>query len=274
MGQATDSPAITFGLVSIPCKTYLAAKSETIGCNMLTQTKHRVKQKLVDAETGEEVERSNLLRGYEYIKGKKGAYGESIIVTDDDLDSLTKKNEDNVKVIDILEFIDHDALPALQIEKTYYLGPGDTGKKSYVLLANVLRKKNVIALATWYTRGRDHLVAIKHFNGGMIMHQLYYSDELRPFEEGDLDIEISEKEEKMAGMLVDQLYNKDYNLNNYRNVYAEKFNNMIDKKIAAAKSPPKEDDEEPETQANDDLSTTNVVDLVAILKESLKGNSA
>ena len=228
--RAINSSVLTIGLVTIPVKIYTSIKSNKVSFCQLTSNLHRVKQKWVDAETGEEVNRSTFKRGYEYIKAKKNHPGKVIEITDEDLKTIGIS--DSSKAIEINEFIPANKLSIIQIEKTYYLGPDNIGEHGYVLLSQVMRERNVIGLAKWTFRGHEHLVAIKPYKNGLLLQQLFYSDEIQDFDNvGISNIQISDSEKEMAIKFIDSMTVDKFDINKYKNEYSAKILELVNKKV-------------------------------------------
>lgn len=250
MPRAINSTAITAGLITIPVKVYTAASSNKVKFCQLTNDLHRIKMQWIDAETSAVVE-APFKRGFEYQRGKKGQHGKSIEITDAELDTLGPK--DPTKAIEIQEFVKADSLSHLAVEKTYYLGPDNAGETGYTLFSHIMREKNVVALAQWTVRGRVQLVAIRpHTDGlnGMVLQQLYYSDEIRDFSEIGVSgtVNSADPAVDMAGQFVDAMTVDAYDPSKYKNEYAAKVNDLVEQKInggvidtATAAAQPKED---------------------------------
>jgi len=248
--RAVASSTICFGLVSIPVKAYLAASPETFSFNMITPAGNRVKQKLVDAITGEEVERKNTLKGYEIEKDK------FITFTDEELKSLEGEKSNTMEITEVVDF-----RPAPhQIEKAYYLAPDKNGDKSYRLLIKALEKTNSSAICKWYSRGKDNLIALVPVGDVLMMFQLYYADELRDFSPTlNAKSEPSDKEVDLACKLLGQLTSPEFKLDKYKNEYVERLRTAIARKQSGA-----------EVKVENKSDETPSLDLEALLIGSLK----
>lgn len=262
MARAVNSTTITMGLVSIPVKIYNTAKPEKVGFCQLTQDLHRVKQQWLDATTSKVVV-SPFKKGYEYIKGTKGAYGSVIEVTDEELETLAPKGTS--KTIEIKEFIKTDSRSALdaliETEKVFYLSPGPGGEQGYSLLALTMRNKNVIALAQWTIRGRIQLVAIRAYANMLLLQQLYYSNEIVKSSEIKVPLSNFSREElTLAEQFVDNMIVK-YDPFKYKNDYMSKLSALIDKKLNG---------EIIKTSSKDEPSKEGALSLIDLLTKSLK----
>lgn len=252
MARAVTSGTISFGLVSIPVKLYVACSSEGVSFNMITPSGHRVKQKLTDAETGDEVEREVCLKGYEYEKNK------FVTFTPDEIKSFDAVKSD---MMEISEFVPGSTVDLLQVEKTYYLGPDKGGAKSYRLLARAMKDSDRVAVAKWSARGKEQLVLIREYEGGLVLHQMYYQNEVRSFTEvcGD-DVELSADELALAAKLVKHLAGKKFQPSKFTDEYAERIKAAVQAKVEGR-----------EVTFTAPAAASNVVDLLDALKASLAG---
>lgn len=223
--RSSGSAVISFGLISIPTKLYLAASSESFSFNTITKRGNRVRQKIVDAITGDEVERSECNKGYEYQKDH------FVVLTEDELKAM---EGDRLNTIDIHEFVHDHHFNPVQVEKCYYLAPDKGAEKPYRLLGRTLKLMNKIAVGKWYSRGRDHLVALcADDTDALTLFQMYYSNEVRPFEyKFSGQTEPSDKELMLSKKLVAQLESNAFDTSKYADNYAARLREMIDRKLA------------------------------------------
>ncbi|HEY1537484.1 MAG TPA: Ku protein, partial [Polyangiaceae bacterium] len=177
--RATSSGTISFGLVSIPVKFYTAASSEQASFNMLhKKCGGRVKQQYIcPTDNNEIVERTEMVKGYEYARGQY------VTFTDDEIKALEAERSNS---IEIAEFVPLSSVDFVSVEKTYYLGPDKGGDKAYRLLSESMTRKEMVAVGRWASRGKEQLVLIRPYGkDGIILHQLYYATEVRAFDEID-----------------------------------------------------------------------------------------
>ena len=249
MPRAIVNATITFGLVAVPVKVYTAASSEAVSFNMLSKDGSRLKQQMVDS-AGAVVPREETQKGYEFAKDQY------VVFTADELKAL--ESSDTSQTMDIQEFVDAASVPTL-VEKTYFLGPGKGGDKSYSLLAKMLKKLDKAAIAQWTNRGKEHLVAIQAHEGGLKLQQLYYANEHRDFSEIEVaTFQMSEAEEQMGALLVEQMSTGKLDITKYEDRYAKRVKEAVEAKTqgqtaAVVTSVPQK----------------TVMDLVAALKASL-----
>jgi len=226
MAKSCGSATITFGLVSIPVKLYTACSAEGVSFKLLTPKGNTVKQQYLDSVTGEVVPQADCHKGYELTK-------EQIIpITKDELKALEAECES--KTVDILEFVPATSVDLLQVEKTYYLGT-EGAEKGYLLLAEAMAAKNVIAVAQYNTRGKENLVTIRPYRGGLVLHQMFYANEVRPFEEikPTSRAAVSDAERNMAVKLVESLAVESFDSSKYEDSYVARVKKAIEEKVAA-----------------------------------------
>jgi DNA end-binding protein Ku len=256
--RAISSGTISFGLVSIPVKVYTATSSQTLRFNMLDTEHHqRLKQQYVSARSGEVVERSRTVRGYEYAKDQY------VVLTDEELKALETRSDGTIA---IEQFVPIEKIDPIYYEKTSFLGPDKGGQKAYRLLAQALRDKGRVAIGRWNARGRQELVLLRPYGVGLALHALYYADEVRSIEdvEIDLTIELSDAELNLAGQLIDQLSAEAFDPRKYEDEYRKGVLAAIDRKVAGEQIVTAEPGEKRE----------QIIDLVAALKKSLAERGA
>ena len=251
--RSIASATISFGLVSIPVKFYLACSAEAVHFNMLTPDRKRVKQQLVEEGTGREVARNETLKGYEYAKG------EYAVFTAEEIKAL---EESERGVMEIVEFVPATTVDSLHVEKAYYVGPGKGGDKAYGLLAKVLKDQGKVAVAQWLSRGRKHLVTIKAYQNGLMVQQMYYQDEVRPFECDAAKMEVSEPEVQVANQLVEMMSQPSYDPSKFKDTFRERVEAAVEAKMKSS-----------EVVAVQAVPISTTLDLMAALKASLGGDS-
>jgi DNA end-binding protein Ku len=265
MARALWKGAISFGLVHIPVELHKAVESHDLDLTMLDKRDFSpIGFKRYNKGTGKEVTWDNIVKGYEYSDG------EYVVLSDED---LRLANPKATQTIDIMAFVDADSVPLTFFETPYYLSPGRGGDKVYALLRETLSKAGRIAIATVVIRTRQHLCALVSVGDGIIMNTLRYATEIRNPEDLKLPGHsgITDKELKMALSLVEEMSEK-WNPKGYHDTYREDVLKLVEKKVKAGQTHTLTEPtgEAPVPKAS------NVVDLVALLKQSLgsKGRSA
>lgn len=247
------SGTVSFGLVSIPVKLYATGESAaSIQLNMLhRKCGSRLKQQYVCPTDNEIVGRDDMVKGYEYARGQY------VLFSDDELKAL---NPEPTNAIEITEFVPLEKVDPIYYEKSYYLGPDRGGDRPYLLLAEAMRETGRAALARYAARGKDYLVLLRPFEQGLLMQQLRYADELRPFSEVPIGhAEVKDSELQLAKQLVEQIATDSFKPETYEDEVRKKVRDLIEQKVQGREitAPPPE---APKAQ---------IIDLMAALKASL-----
>jgi DNA end-binding protein Ku len=256
--HSIGSGTISFGLVSIPVKMYSAASSGGVSFNMLHATcGSRIKQQTFCPACNETVERNALVKGYEYAKDQY------VRLSDEELKSLEGEAS---KVIDIAEFVPLDRVDPIYFEKTYYLGPDKGGEKAYRLLADAMAKTDRVALAKFVMRGKESLVLIRPAQKGLMLHTMYFADEVRNFGEVDKgeSAKMREGELDLALRLIDELSHDDFKPEQYQDDYRLRVLDLVNSKVEGKEI----------TAAGPQAQRAQVIDLMDALKESLAKRAA
>jgi DNA end-binding protein Ku len=262
--RALWNGAISFGLVNIPVEMFTAETHDELDFTMLDKRDFSpIGYKRVSKETGKEVKWDNIVKGYEYEKGR------FVVLSDED---LRQANVEATRTIDIHSFVDIAQIPITSYEKPYYLAPERGGEKAYVLLRETLRKTGKVALAQVVIRVRQHLAALLPFDSVITLITLRYPTELRMPEDLDLPGDspkragVTDNEVKMALALVKSM-SDDWDPASYHDSYRDDVLAMIDKKIKSGKiravtEPPRDHEKAARKSAD-------VIDLMALLKKSI-----
>lgn len=251
--RAIGSGTISFGLVSIPIKLYTATSSKQVHFNMLhTKDKGRLKQSYNCSVCGEKVERDETVRGYEFSREQY------VVMSEEELAALEKKAD---RTIEIEEFVPIEQVDPVYFEKSNLLGPDKGGQKAYKLLNQAMLATGKVAVGRHSTRGRQQLVLLRPVENGLMMHGLYYADEVRSFEDiefGDA-VELKKGELELAHQLIDQLTSSRFEAQKYEDEYRRDVLQQIERKVAG----------EEITAAPAPAAREQIIDLVAALKKSL-----
>ena len=251
--RAVLSGTISFGLVSIPVKFFTAASSEQVSFNMLhKKCGGRLKMQFICPTDNEVVERSDTVKGYEYSKGQYVQF------TEEELKALETERGGS---IEITEFVPVASVDFLQVEKSYYLGPDKGGDKAYRLLGEAMTAKGRVAVGRWSARGKEQVVLVRPYGkDGLVIHQLYYANEVRAFSEIDTGatFTFSEKEHELAGKLIDELGTDTFDATKYTDSYSERVKSAVDQKVAGQ-----------EITIAPEAPKAQIIDLFEALKKSL-----
>jgi DNA end-binding protein Ku len=251
--RATSSGTISFGLVSIPVKVYTATSSKSLHFNMLhDKDKARLKQKYICTTCGEEVARDATVKGYEYTRDQ------FVILTDDELKGLQRKTD---QTIEIEEFVPIEQVDPVYFEKSNLLGPDKGGTKAYRLLRDAMTKSGKVAVGRFSTRGRQQLVLLRPARGGILLHGLYYADEVRDFADVEIDetAAVKDAELELAQQLIEQLSQERFEPAKYEDEYRSAVLAAVERKVAGQEIVATKPEEARE----------QIIDLVAALKKSL-----
>lgn len=224
--RAIGSGTLSFGLVSIPFKMFTAASQEGVSFHQLhDKCGGRIKYQVYCPTDDEVVERADLVKGYEYAKAQYVRF------EPEELKALEAEKTHNLEIV---EFVPLDTVDFVYIEKSYYLGPDKGGHKAYRLLSKAMRDTGRVALGNYVARGKSHLVLIRPYQEGLIMHQLFYSNEVRDFGEIDLGDEVSFKaaEIEMAKQLIDQLGEDAFAPDKFQDEFRARVLDAVEEKIA------------------------------------------
>lgn len=194
---------LTFGLLSIPVRLMSAARSERISLNQLHKVcNSRIKMPQFCPTCDRKVERSEIVKGYEFDKDQYVLFEEA------ELDEI---EPDSSRTMEILEFVKLDEIDPVYFDASYYIAPEEEGRKAYQLLQKALEQSGYSAIAKLTMHQREHTVIIRHHKNargsGMILHTMYYQDEIRDVAEyGDTNnVEVKEAEQKLALQLIENL---------------------------------------------------------------------
>lgn len=245
---------VSFGLVSIPVKLYSTVEnSNAIRFNWL-DAKHRVrlKQQYISTKDGRVVPREERIKGYEFAKGQYVTFSE------EELNGLSEKAS---PTIEIAEFIPLTQIDPLYYEKAYFLAPESGAKKAYTLLAQAMLATSRCAVARYAARGKMYIVLLRPLDGGIVMQQLHYNDEIRTFEEvprGE-DIEIKKGELDLAIQLIEQIASDNFDADDYEDEVRHRIRAAIQQKV----------DGEEVTTPIEEEPKAQIIDLMEALKASL-----
>lgn len=242
---------LTFGLVSFPVRLFTAARSESISFNQLhKEDGSRIKQVIYCQSEDKPIPRSEIVKGYEYEKGKY------VVVDDEEIKKVAPKT---AKVMEIQEFVKADDVDPVFLESSYYMAPDEGGEKPYSLLFSALKETKYFGIAKIAMHNREHVVILRPGDKGMVLHTMYYADEVRRSEEFRTDASnLKDKELALAKMLVESLAGE-FEPEKYHDSYRDNLRKMIDAKIEGHKVV-----ETPEPHI------APVIDIMEALKKSLE----
>ncbi|HZE94450.1 MAG TPA: Ku protein [Gemmatimonadales bacterium] len=256
--HSIGSATVSFGLVSVPVQLFAAGESKAaISFNLLHKKDgSRLKQQYTCAKDGEKVERSDMVKGYEFQKGQY------VTFTNEELKALEERG---TGAIEIKEFLPAEQVDRIWLDRTYYLGPDKGGERAYTLLAEALEQTKRVAIGQYAARGKQYLIMVRPMNGRLVMEQLRYADEIRDIAEVPVPkADVKKPELDLAVKLIDQAATEDFEPKKYKDNVRERMQEQIDRKVEG-----KQITEEPE-----EAPKTKVLDLMQALKQSLEGQKA
>jgi DNA end-binding protein Ku len=241
---------LTFGLISMPVRLFSGARGSRVSFHMLHRDDlTRIKQQLYCPNDERVVERSDIVKGYEYRKG------EYVVIEPDEIKKIEPKT---AKAMEILEFVKAGEVDPIYFETSYYLMPEEAGRRPYVLLARALEETGTLAIAKLTMHNREYTVILRPYKNGIMLHTMYYADEIRQLENfGQENVEVKEGEVKIAHQLIQALQGK---------FEPEKFHDTFEDNLKALI---KAHLEGKEVTAVPKPKPAPVTDLMAALKESL-----
>lgn len=252
--HSVGSGVLSFGLVSIPVKMYTATSSAGVSFNLLHEKcGGRIKQQQICPTCNEVLDRSALVKGYEFAKDRYVRF------TEEELKGLEGEAS---KVIDIAEFVPLEQVDPIYFEKTYYLGPDKGGEKPYRLLCDAMIKTGRVALAKFVMRGKESLVLIRPSEDGLMLHTMYFADEVRDFGEVDkgANAAIKTGELDLAKRLIEELSGTEFKPEKYQDEYRQRVLSVAESKIEGKEI----------TAIGPQVQRTQVIDLMDALKQSLE----
>ena len=241
---------LTFGLISIPVRMFAAARGERVSFNQLHNVCHsRLKQPLFCPVCNRNVERSEIVKGYEYDKDQYVLFSE---------EELDKIEPPSAHVMEIIEFVKLDEVDPLYFDSSFYITPENAGLKAYMLLMKAMQETGYGAIAKLTMHQREHIVVIRPGAKNMTLHTMFYSSEIRAAEAVPSDkIEVKDQEKKLAEQLIASLATP-FQPDKYRDEYSDNVRAMIAAKLKG---------QEVTEAAQPHLAP--VIDLMEALKKSL-----
>lgn len=255
--KAMWNGSLSFGLINIPVRAYLAAEDSSIHFSMLhDKDLSPIRFARICKEDGKEVPYQHIVKGYEYEKGQ------FIVLTEDEIKAANLKKSSSME---IQYFTEIEKISPQYFERPYYLEPDKKAGKAYQLLNAALSKSKKAAIVTFVFQHKEHLGAIFPHKGLLMLIQMRFQKEIRSSEDLSVPKEtVSNKELEMALSLVDQLSGK-FEPEKHHDTYTQEIINMIDKKLKGKKIP---------TKSKKITHINEIEDLMGLLQASLKPKSS
>jgi DNA end-binding protein Ku len=240
---------ITFGLVSIPVKLYVAARPETVSFNQLHSVcQSRLRQKLYCPTCERDVERGEIVKGY-----KLDSY---VLMDDADFEAVEREGS---RALEVLEFVDAESVDPVYLERSYYLAPQEASERAYHVLLTALAEARKAAVVRFVMGTREYHALVRAGDGKLVLHTLYYADEVRELEARWKPVQPTPQEVELAIKLVDALAS-DYEPTKYHDEYRVKLMELIQAKAAGTPVAPTAERREP----------AKVVNLTEALRQSVE----
>lgn len=246
--------SISFGLVNIPIKLHTATEDKDIKLRTLHKKCHApIKYEKVCTVCEEEVKPEEIVRAYEYTKGK------FVVLDEEDLEKLRKENEE--KAVEIIDFVKIEEIDPIYFERSYYMSPNEGGGKAYSLLRKALEESQKVGIAKIVIRSKEQLAVIRVYENTLVMETIHFPDEVRkaadvpnvPSED-----KVTKKELDTAILLIDQLTSA-FEPEKYTDEYRTALLELIESKRQG---------KDTVTTATKEVAT-NVTDLMAALQASI-----
>jgi DNA end-binding protein Ku len=259
--------AISFGLVHVPVQLYPATQSEKVGFNLLDKrSMDPIGYKQINKNTGKDVTRDNIVRGFEYEKGKY------VVMTDAEIRAA---NPESTQTVDILSFVDAPEISFLSLDTPYYLTPDRKGEKVYALLRDALKDTGKVGIASVVLHNKQHLAALIPVGPALALNTLRWGDEVRDFSQFTFPDEdtkkagVTAKELDMAKRLIDDMSDS-WDPTKYHDTFRDDIMALVEKKVKEGKVAEVMKFEE----GGEAKASADILDLSELLKRSLKKGGA
>jgi len=250
MPASVWSGYLAFGLISMPVRLYSGARGTSISFHMLhREDLSRVKQQLICSADNQVLDRRDIVKGYEYRKG------EYVVIEPEEIKKIEPKT---AKAMEIVQFVKASEIDPLYLESSYYMTPEEGGKRPYALLSRAMADNNYYAIAKLTMHNREYTVCLRPYRGGLLLHTMYYQDEVRAMESfGTESVEIREAELKIANQLIEALADS-FDPTRFHDTFQENLKALIKAQLEGR-----------QVTAIETPKPAPVVDLMAALKQSL-----
>lgn len=249
--------AISFGLVHIPVSLYTATQDNDISFNQLhKEDNSRIRYKKVCGHCGEEVTNKDIVKGFQYDKDQY------VIMTDEDFEKIKTEKD---KTIQILHFANLNQISPVYYDKTYHAVPNTSGEKAFELLRTAMMDEGKIAIGKTVMGNSETLLALIPREDGMLIEKMFYEDEIKELPKEYTKTDVNPEELKMAKTLITSM-DKPFEPTMYEDEYQERLKEVIEKKVAGQ--------EIVTAAATDDVTPSNVINIMDALKKSIEQNKA
>lgn len=234
MAATVWSGYLTFGLISMPVRLFSGARPQRVSFHMLHRDDlTRVKQQLVCPAEERPVERSEIVKGYEFRKG------EYVVIEPEEIKKIEPKT---AKAMEILEFVKQEEIDPVYFESSYYLAPEEAARKPYALLVKAMKDTSYVGVAKLAMHNREYTAFLRPYEKGLMLHTMYYKDEVREAPDFGTDhASLKESEVKVAHQLIEALAAR-WDPDKYYDTFGENLKKLIKahmegKEIVAVEKP-------------------------------------
>jgi DNA end-binding protein Ku len=215
---------LSFGLLAIPVKLYTAARSQRMNLHQLHKVCHtRLKQPLYCPQCNRQVDRSEVVRGYEYEKGQY------VVINEDEIKKITPRSS---TIMEIVAFVKQEQIDPIYFDASYFMLPDKDSEKPYALLLKTLEDSNRVGIATVTMHQREYTVFVRPRNNGLTIHTMYYANEIREvagYGKAEKDVKLRPAEVKLAEQLVESL-SQDFKPEQFHDKFQENLKALIEAK--------------------------------------------
>lgn len=254
--------AVSFGLVSIPIQLYAATENKNVSLHQVHESDGaRIQYRRFCSEEDKEVPYGEIAKGYELEDGS------TVILTSADLADLPLSTS---RTIDVVEFVDLEAIDPIYFDRTYYLEPQQASLKAYTLLRDALHKSGHVAIAKVALRQRETLAVLRVYSDVIVLTTMLWPDEVRKPDFDFLDEDapqVQPREMNMAGALIDSLTEPVFEPDKFQDGYRAALEAKIEAKIAGEDTGPKQTTRQKRGEPVPDL-----VDVLAASVDAAKRN--
>ncbi len=244
---------VSFGLVTVPIRLFVAARDEHISFHQIHEVcGTRIKQQLFCPHCERLVERKELVKGYPLDKER------NIIIKDEELKALAPESSSTMEIV---QFVKLDDIDPIYYETSYYSAPEEAGRRPYALLLKTMQESKLAAIAKVTMHSRERIVVLRPYQNGLALHTIYYPNEIRAVAEygQSPDVKLQEQEVKLAEQFAEAL-TKPFHPEQFKDEYEERVLQLIESRTEGHAAP----------AATPHRKLAPVIDLMEALKKSLE----
>ncbi|HWZ12347.1 MAG TPA: Ku protein [Acidobacteriaceae bacterium] len=243
---------VSFGLVTVPIRLYVAARDEHISFNQVHEVcGTRIKQQLFCPHCERVVERKELVKGYPLDKER------NLIFKEEELKALAPESSSTMEIV---QFVDLEDIDPIYYETSYYSVPEEAGRRPYALLLQTMKESKLAAIAKVTLHSRERIVVLRPYGNGLALHTIYYPNEVRAVAEygQPTEVKLQEQEVKLAEQFAEAL-KKPFHPEQFKDEYEARVLELIESRAEGHAEP----------SATPQRKLAPVIDLMDALKKSL-----